>query len=434
VLDGDRRDAALAVALHVARRCCEPRRIAEALGAAARQTQYPQALRWQPHSIADGDAGLAVLCAAAGACLPGEDWDRVGHGFLDAAARGAERADRLGLGLFGGTAGLAFAIDALSRDGTRYGRLASSVGAVLAPAAARAAAGLRTAAEPVPVSAFDVISGLSGVAGVLLRRDPGEVLPEVLAALVALAEPPAHGGLPRWFTPAQFLVDESTARAYPHGHLNCGLAHGIPGPLAALSLALRDGHDVPGLPAAVRSLADWLASHRADDAYGVNWPSFVPVSAAGEPEPRRAQPARSAWCYGSPGVASALWLAGDALGDDALADLAVEAMLATLRRPIEQRYIDSPTFCHGVAGLAQIVLRFAHATGREDFREAAGALTDQLLAAYEPDRPLGYASLEPGPNPVDRAGLLDGAPGVALVLLAAATDVEPTWDRLFLLA
>jgi hypothetical protein len=30
--------------------------------------------------------------------------------------------------------------------------------------------------------------------------------------------------------------------------------------------------------------------------------------------------------------------------------------------------------------------------------------------------------------------LLDGAPGVALVLLAAATPVEPTWDRLFLLS
>jgi hypothetical protein len=133
-------------------------------------------------------------------------------------------------------------------------------------------------------------------------------------------------------------------------------------------------------------------------------------------------------------VARALWLAGDALHEDDFRTLAVEAMLATVRRPVEQRFIDSPTFCHGVAGLLQIVLRFAADTGLEAFTPAAAALTDQLLAAYEPDRPLGYASLEPGRNPVDRAGLLDGAPGVALVLLAAATNVEPTWDRLFLLA
>ena len=61
---------------------------------------------------------------------------------------------------------------------------------------------------------FDVISGLGGVAAVLLRRDPEGVLADVLWALVAVAEPPARGDLPRWFTPAELLVDESTARAY----------------------------------------------------------------------------------------------------------------------------------------------------------------------------------------------------------------------------
>ena len=46
-----------------------------------------------------------------------------------------------------------------------------------------------------------------------------------------------------------------------------------------------------------------------------------------------------------------------------------------------------------------------------------------------------------GPRPdvdndtvIDQPGLLEGSPGIALVLLAAATSVEPTWDRLFLLS
>ena len=109
-------------------------------------------------------------------------------------------------------------------------------------------------------------------------------------------------------------------------------------------------------------------------------------------------------------------------------------MQAVYRRPVRERQIDSPTFCHGVAGLLQITLRFAHDTGAAVFAEAAADLTDQLLAAHDPDGLLGYRSIEPGGNAVDQAGLLDGAPGVALVLLAAATDAEPTWDRLFLLA
>jgi hypothetical protein len=80
------------------------------------------------------------------------------------------------------------------------------------------------------------------------------------------------------------------------------------------------------------------------------------------------------------------------------------------------------------------VVRFANDTGLPAFSAAATELAYELLAAYEPSRPLAYASIEPGGNPVVRAGLLDGAPGVAMVLLAAATDTEPTWDRLFLLS
>ena len=80
------------------------------------------------------------------------------------------------------------------------------------------------------------------------------------------------------------------------------------------------------------------------------------------------------------------------------------------------------------------MVRFASDTGLPVFSDAAAELVDELLAAYEPGRPLAFASIEPGPNPVDRAGLLDGAPGVAMALLAAATETEPTWDRLFLLS
>jgi hypothetical protein len=109
-------------------------------------------------------------------------------------------------------------------------------------------------------------------------------------------------------------------------------------------------------------------------------------------------------------------------------------MEAVYRRPLQERHIDSPTFCHGVAGLLQITLRFAHDTRLPLFVKAAETLSEQLLSLYDPDRLLGYYSLEPGGQLVDQPGLLDGAPGVVLVLLAAATDVNPTWDRLFLLS
>jgi hypothetical protein len=434
VLGEDRRRAAVAVAVEVAARVSDPRRLAMAIANTRRQTRFTRSGGWNPFAVAQGDAGLAVMCTYLDGCIRDEQWDVTAHDFLSAAAREAERVGTNAVGLFGGLSGLAFAASGLSHGGTRYQRLLASLDAVLVPAAVALALRVQSATDGLAVGDYDLISGLSGAGAYLLRRreDPGcaDALRTVMGALVEAGQ---HTS--RWRTPPLLMTDEAMIRAFPTGSLNCGLAHGIPGPLALLSLALREGLEVPGQPSAVRSIATWLVEQRVDDQWGVNWPSAVPADRATGAAPRpRLEPTRSAWCYGSPGVARSLWLAGDALGESQFRTLSVDAMEAVYRRPREQRDIDSPSFCHGVAGLLQITLRFAHDTGLPAFTDAARELAEQLLSAYRPEHLLGYVLLEPGENPVDHPGLLDGAAGVAVVLLAAATDIEPVWDRLFLLA
>lgn len=437
-LDSDRASAAIGVARDVAARVADPELLETAIEAARRQTDFPEAFGWTPFAVAEGDAGLAMMCGYLDACLPGEGWDRTAHLFLSGAVRAAEIAPSLPLGIFSGLSGLAFVAAALSRGGTRYQRLLDGLEDALLSGTPALADATRQAPSGVAVAQFDAISGLSGVGAYLLRRrerSPVRAMLQVaLSTLVALAEP--GNGVPRWHTPPYLMADEAMAREYPTGSLNCGLAHGIPGPLALMALALRDGVEVPGQRDAMRRICDWLVEHRVDDEWGVNWPSAAPVQPRRGAEPGRGalRPTRSAWCYGSPGVARALWLAGETLGEPGLCSLAVDALEAVARRPKDARNIDSPTFCHGIAGLLQITLRFWNDTRRPAFARSAGALVDQLLAAYQPDRLLGYPSLEPRGNWVDRPGLLDGAAGVAMVLLSAATDIEPAWDRLFLIA
>jgi lantibiotic biosynthesis protein len=446
VLEAHERSQALAVVREVAARLRDPSRIDRAVASARQLTRYPRSIDWRPNSLSQGYAGLAVLWSTADACMPDEGWDIVGHEHLQLAVQALQRLPRLGYGASSGIAGVAFAARLLSRGGKRYRRLLATLESALKSQMSWVATALaQSPPHGVNPSTFDAISGLSGAARYLLIRREEEPLKEclevVLRCLVALSG--ETDGLPRWHTPAHCIADDATRQLFPYGNLNCGLAHGIPGPLALLGLATRCGIVVEGQLEAMRRMADWLLRQRIDDAWGMNWPTAVPLSGPPEragqrdpaaPDPAQAQASRTAWCYGSPGIARALWHAGVALSDDEYTRIATSAMEAVYRRPPQARQIDSPTFCHGVAGLQQITLRFAHESGTPLFVDAARALHRQLVEAYEPDSLLGYRSIEPGGTRIDQPGLLDGAAGVALVLLAAATAVEPAWDALFLLS
>jgi hypothetical protein len=430
---------AVGVARDVAQRLADQQRVRLAISAAPRQTAYPRTVGWQPQGLAQGDAGLALSCAYLDACFPDERWDRNGHNHLAVAAEALERSAYASAGMFGGLAGLAFAAWSLSRGGTRYQRLLTTLEqALLGQIAGQTDNLARVTTGGIAFSEFDVVSGLAGVGAYLLYRADSaaaaQAVQAVLRSFVALVRDDAN--LPRWWTPTHLTGSEESAALYPHGNLNCGLAHGIPGPLALMALALSNGIRVEGAEEAVDGLAEWLIRYRVEDAWGVDWPYAVSLTADGLPEPADAHRAgsRAAWCYGAPGVARALWLAGVARGRPEWRELAIEAMAAVYRRPFAARQINSPTLCHGVAGLLQVTLRFANETRLPMFTNAAGDLIEWLLSAYEPDSIMGYRNWEPGGARVDQPGLLEGAAGVLLTSLAAATDIEPSWDRAFLIA
>lgn len=425
---------ALGVAVELATRCTDRARVREANELCERQTDFPTALHWDPLSVAQGDIGQALLCGQLHQVDPHAGWERTGAELAAPAAALLRRGHRPGMGTVGGSSGVAFVARRL-RDANLSPLLPDLDGAI-AQDALGTAAGIR-GRHGIPVSTFDQISGLSGV---LLCAMPNEyqaaarVTPFLLKALVALAS--EGGEPPAWYTPPEHLYDDEQRHYYPFGNLNLGLAHGIPGPLAALAVAVRLGLGGEEARAAAARLADWLASHVTTGDGGPGWESVVTLSSG--PDRLVEQPprgvGRDAWCYGTPGAARALFLAGDALDRPEWRDLAIESMAAVYRRPAEERGIDSPTFCHGVAGLLQITLRFHHDTRLPLFSDAATALTRQILDAVELDRPMGIANLEPGDNKVDQPGVLDGASGISLVLLSAASEVEPTWDRMFALS
>ncbi|PWT93330.1 MAG: lanthionine synthetase, partial [Proteobacteria bacterium] len=214
-------------------------------------------------------------------------------------------------------------------------------------------------------------------------------------------------------------------------YVDCGLAHGVAGPLAVLSLAQLQGVEVDGLAEAIAHLASWLSSIRCDDAWGVNWPYGVPLAAAASAS---SEPARAGWCYGSPGVGRSLYLAGRALGQRELCAIGVQGIDSALARPPHARGLSSHHLCHGHAGLMQMALRIQHEDPNENRRRAICELAESIVEHHAPGSLLGYPETGSDGRAIDEPSFLTGAPGIALALLAVACDVAPEWDCALLLS
>jgi hypothetical protein len=171
----------------------------------------------------------------------------------------------------------------------------------------------------------------------------------------------------------------------------------------------------------------WLLAQQEPGGF----PALVATEAA-------EKPARLAWCYGDPGVAALLGAARCA-AEPAWECEALAIARRAAQRPPEQSGVVDAGLYHGAAGLGHLFNRLFQATGEPWLAEAARSWFARTLAMRWPGRGIGgYAARQLGsdgvPTWVADPGLLTGAAGIALALLAALTAVEPAWDRMLLVA
>lgn len=420
------------VALVVAERMRDPDLIHALVEQVRQRSYFP--IGWAPFGLGSGDAGVALMYEYFDRVFPGQGWDVLTRRYLAIAAAGSQQMDVVFPALFGGTSGMALILSLASRGGRRYQKTLASVHQGLCEQVLLRPWQRTEMDGGVASEDYDIISGAAGVLAYLISLEqPGEqiqvAIEHLLHYLTWLAEPGQPVGKERWYIPPMLLPNELHRQDTPQGNFNCGLAHGIPGPLAALALTHLAGYTYPGLREAIAYLANWIIEHRVDASWGPDWPSNISLEHALNPADwQHASPTRTAWCYGSPGIARSLWLAGQALDDEQIRQVAIEAFEGALRRPAESRRIISPHLCHGIAGLLQIALRFAHECESTLVREQLPLLTQQLLDTFDPASALGFCDRDEG-EPLDQPAWLTGAAGVAMTLLAASTPLAPSWDR-----
>jgi lantibiotic modifying enzyme len=431
----------------VAERLRSPAKVKEAATAPGNVNPVFGAHPWEDISLSHGYPGVALLFAELDRVELEAGWDLAAHEHLSACGSALKAGDTGLPSLFNGVCAVAFSALAASRGRSRYGGLLDRLDAVITErvreiiAKERARKVEQTGAL---ATAYDVVSGLSGTGRYLLlasdRRSNRDALHEILRYMVDLAEPiEVRGGeVPGWYLSAENQFLERDRELYPAGNFNCGMAHGIAGPLALLSLSSLEGVTVPEQARAARRMAEWLLRWRQEDDHGYYWPDRIRL----EEETRNTLTGphirREAWCYGTPGVARALWLAGRALDDPELCEAAYEGMASVFSRPPANRHLDGSNFCHGSSGLLRISQRFVQEGGDQAFSHRLEDLVEEVLGEFDPDHAFGFQDKVPTENGhcgLDSASLLEGAAGVALALLSVThADPERHWDAAFLIA
>jgi lantibiotic modifying enzyme len=333
---------------------------------------------------------------------------------------------RLGPGLHGGFVGIAWALRHLYSAAPWFAdeRPTSEIDEAMDKLLERAS---------TPLMEYDLIGGLVGVGVYLLGRLPDSnarlSLDRVIDHLTFLSIAQEAGVT--WFR-APPLLGPLERLPSPDGHFNLGIAHGVPGILAFLARAYACGIRRERTERLLRGGASWVLGQMTSTE-GARFPSVVQPG-----EMPRA--ARSAWCYGDPGVLVALYAVANALGDPELTAKSLDLARASAMRPAEECGVKDAGLCHGAAGLGHLYNRFFQCTRDELFAEVARAWFERALAMRQTGAPFdGYrvwgtaAAVESEPEWADDPGLLTGATGIGLALIAASTNVLPSWDQLLLL-
>ncbi|MCI0383807.1 lanthionine synthetase C family protein [Streptomyces sp. CNQ085] len=286
---------------------------------------------------------------------------------------------------------------------------------------------------------FDTIRGLTGYGAYLMRRSPGSpTMRAVLDYCVRLTEPITHHGetLPGWWTESG--PSGSPDDRFPGGHANTGMAHGIGGVLALLALAARNGTVTDGHHAAMRTILAWLDRWQEKTGRGPAWPYWVTLGELRTGRLALSGPwrRRPSWCYGTAGLARAQQLAALALGNTGRQIDAENALVAALTDPDQLRATTDNGLCHGFVGLAHVAARTADDAHPSTVGRLRAAIPALLTAVHPPDTDPELAATALIQDEERGPGLLDGAAGTALALLAPSTAAPPrsAWDACLLIA
>jgi len=277
---------------------------------------------------------------------------------------------------------------------------------------------------------FELINGFSGVLRSCSDGAPDSpcqaLVDKVADALVQRLQPIILLGqaVPGFHYMPSKIEAQYMSTPAPNGCVNYSMSHGIAGALGALSFAYRR-HPAPDVRKTMETLiTEFLQSQYYVDGIAY-WPGRITIEQYLSGEQQRFSK-RMSWCYGSPGILRALYLAADALSMEDIKRFSVDEMTKIAAMDTSKYLLDSPIVCHGLAGVALVMRSMYNDTQKGVFAAKAREIIDALVYNFA------YREVEnrklTGMNRVRKYNYLEGYTGILQTIYTAMTG-EPNMNE-----
>jgi lantibiotic biosynthesis protein len=395
----------LDLALAIGERLRKPEVVGMYHDVVSAQLPYYRDRAFEPPCLFIGTSGTAMLHVGLFAATKDSVWAERARQHIDFAARSLV-GRRVSTGLLGGVAGLLAAASYASGAIGGYERLRPRLAEFLL-VQARETKDFVMSEGSAPTRSFDLFDGLSGIC-IALAKEGVDEAGEIIGSFANWLSEDAV----RWRVRDPDR-DGSVAN-------DIGLAHGIGGVLAALAFCAPTSVG----ERSARRLISWL-EERIDAEADALWPHFVCRS-----DPTVRGHRRIAWCYGTLGLASAIWAAAERYGNESAKAWSLHALerVAAAAAPWSGNEF---ALCHGLAGVTLVAHAMAGATHSAPLALASRTALRATLDARDDALDLCYRTRDSDGLVSDSATLGEGAAGIALVCLTSSDMADPAWTEYF---
>lgn len=397
---------------------------------------------WSPLTLSHGVPGICLLYGKLMEAFPDEEiWPRIAHNYLTCLVNRIKKESIHSLSMFSGASGIGLSVASVSNNFQNYNKLLNTINNLIKSNYEDYLFEMRFNEGTYSIS-YDVIEGLSGIMSYLSifkgEKQVQEMLRQGVEKLIELTNDICIFGntLPGWYIPSSNQFSDIEKNIYPYGNFNTSFSHGITGPLTILAEMKLNGIAIEGQDEAIYKIVHFLFKFKSSDGKRDYWKGQIDLNEYKEQKLTENNIVRrDAWCYGTPGICYALVVAGRAMENREWIDYGIDNLMKTMA---DIRGIFSPTFCHGYAGLYQILESVETVTGERIFIKEREVLKEKIMSFYNKNYIWGFRNMEVGDEmgnikPYNYAGLLDGAVGTCLALLEGEIKSNNLWKRAFVL-